>query len=121
MPLVLHSSSTCDVCLDAYSWETQDDSPHAIPCGHIFCRACLFSVDPPNCPLCRKAFIRERVKKLHVDRPEPDPAAQFLHRVALAFYADDEDKTRLSSELTTWLDGRSEDDVNVLRRTTPRL
>lgn len=49
-----------------------------------------------------------------MDRPESDTESDFLHRVALAFDADDEDKTRLSSELTAWLDGRSEDDVTVL-------
>ena len=37
--LVLHPSSRCDVCLDPYSWETPDQTPHAIPCGHIFCKS----------------------------------------------------------------------------------
>lgn len=36
--LVLHSSSRCDVCLSEYSWETAGKRPHAIACGHIFCR-----------------------------------------------------------------------------------
>ncbi|KAJ7107615.1 hypothetical protein C8R43DRAFT_199678 [Mycena crocata] len=109
MPLVLHSSSCCDVCLDAYS--DSDGSPHAIPCGHIFCRTCLVSVEPTNCPLCRKAFNRERIKKLHVDRPEADMEGDFLRRVALAFDAELEDQTRLTEELDAWLGGRSADDV----------
>ncbi|KAJ7783573.1 hypothetical protein DFH07DRAFT_726884 [Mycena maculata] len=115
MPLVLDRSSCCDVCLDAYSWASADDSnsPHAIPCGHIFCRACLASVEPTNCPLCRKAFNRDRIKKLHVDLPESDPATDLLHRVALGFYAEQEDKARLSDDLTAWLDGRPEDDVTA--------
>ncbi|KAJ6604469.1 hypothetical protein DFH09DRAFT_1122796 [Mycena vulgaris] len=116
MPLVLHPSSCCDVCLDSYSWETQEDSPHAIPCGHIFCRTCLVTVEPTNCPLCRKAFNRERIKKLHVDRPETDTEADLLQRVALAFDADPDAQTHISTEIEAWLTGRSDDDHVALRK-----
>jgi hypothetical protein len=128
MPLVLHESSSCDVCLDGYSWLTPDDTPHAIPCGHIFCRSCvttaapcvpalndspscLVNVEPSNCPLCRKAFNRERIKKLHVDRAESDAERNLLHRLALAFDAPTDEQTTISEELTAWLEGRPEDDV----------
>ena len=39
--LIVHPSSQCDVCLDAYSWSTPTKTPHAIQCGHIFCRECV--------------------------------------------------------------------------------
>ncbi|KAJ7932584.1 hypothetical protein B0H13DRAFT_787721 [Mycena leptocephala] len=116
MPLVLHESSSCDVCLDGYSWLTPDDTPHAIPCGHIFCRSCLVNVEPSNCPLCRKAFNRERIKKLHVDRAESDAERNLLHRLALAFDAPTDEQTTISEELTAWLEVRPEDDHAALRK-----
>jgi hypothetical protein len=33
--LVVHSASTCDVCLDGYS--SSKSPPHSITCGHVFC------------------------------------------------------------------------------------
>lgn len=83
--LIVHPSSTCDVCLEPFSWVNASSTPHAIPCGHIFCleyvlpqlhpsssiyttfRRCLRSTHPSNCPLCRKAYIPERIKRLRVD------------------------------------------------------
>ncbi|KAF8213256.1 hypothetical protein K438DRAFT_1564854 [Mycena galopus ATCC 62051] len=121
MPLVLHESSTCDVCLNEYTWQTPDDAPHAIPCGHIFCRSCLLSIQPPNCPLCRKAFYSDRVKKLHVEPPESDAARDLLHRLALAFDADTDEQTLISEDLNTWLEGRPEDDVLSPPSYTPSL
>lgn len=86
MMLIVHPTSTCDVCLEPYSWTNTSSTPHAIACGHVFClqyvlkfsllyvtcnevciSRCLLSTHPSNCPLCRKAYIPERVKKLHVD------------------------------------------------------
>ncbi|KAJ7706376.1 hypothetical protein B0H17DRAFT_1326041 [Mycena rosella] len=119
MPLVLHSSSCCDVCLESYSWNPLVDDalhPHAIPCGHIFCRTCLVTVEPTNCPLCRKAFNRERIKKLHIDRPEIDPEADLLHRVAFAYEAEDDTKLQLSTDIEAWLTGRPDDDHLALRK-----
>ncbi|KAJ7102117.1 hypothetical protein B0H15DRAFT_312598 [Mycena belliarum] len=115
MPLVVHPSSTCDVCLESYATEN-DAHPHAIPCGHIFCRVCLVTVEPTNCPLCRKAFNRERIKKLHVDRPELDMESDLLQRVALNFDALPPTKAQLSIDLGAWLAGRPEDDHIALRK-----
>jgi hypothetical protein len=104
--LVLHPSSRCDVCLDGYLCTTADNAPHAISCGHIFCRTCLAALSPSTCPLCRKGFAPDRVKRLVVDRApsgsstanadatstggpgtEADPthaeASQFLEQIAL--------------------------------------
>ncbi|EDR09933.1 uncharacterized protein LACBIDRAFT_325830 [Laccaria bicolor S238N-H82] len=58
--LIVHASSSCDICLDAYDWDTPTQMPHAIPCGHIFCK---------TCPFCRNQFVANRIVKLHVDRP----------------------------------------------------
>ncbi|KAF8273541.1 hypothetical protein EI94DRAFT_1442328, partial [Lactarius quietus] len=67
--LQVHPDSTCDVCLDQYVFSNPAKTPHAIACGHIFCLECLAHLNhPTNCPLCRKAFGIDRVKKLHVDR-----------------------------------------------------
>ncbi|KAJ6627111.1 hypothetical protein B0H10DRAFT_1779872 [Mycena sp. CBHHK59/15] len=111
--LILHPSSSCDVCLDAYTWTTPENTPHAIPCGHIFCKACLVSVEPMNCPLCRKAFNRERIKKLHVDRPDDDPELALLHRIVHTFGSTNvPEKAELIAELEAWLSGRAEDEVS---------
>ena len=39
--LIVHPWSTCDVCLDPFSWATVANAPHAISCGHIFCLQCV--------------------------------------------------------------------------------
>ncbi|KAJ7900151.1 hypothetical protein B0H14DRAFT_1551489 [Mycena olivaceomarginata] len=109
MPLALHLSSCCDVCFDPYSFLTSDSTPHAIPCGHIFCR----NIEPPNCPLCRIPFNQDRIKKLHVEPPELDPERDLLHRLALAFDADTDEQTRISDDLNAWLTGRPEDDFST--------
>ena len=36
--LVLHPSSSCDVCYDTYG---QENPASTIPCGHIFCYRCV--------------------------------------------------------------------------------
>ncbi|KDQ53911.1 hypothetical protein JAAARDRAFT_416418 [Jaapia argillacea MUCL 33604] len=74
--LVIHPLSRCDVCLDEYSFATPDQTPHAISCGHIFCNVCLQRCNPSQCPLCRKGFTRDRVKRLVVDRLPPNEAAE---------------------------------------------
>lgn len=37
MPLIIHPSSCCDVCLEPLTYD-EPRPPFAIPCGHIFCR-----------------------------------------------------------------------------------
>ena len=138
--LVVHPSSQCDVCLDAYTWSTPTKAPHAIQCGHIFCReyvsftririvdtphaellhqinrlySCLRTVNPSNCPLCRKAFNPDRIKKLHVDKAPAENGAltgkmkeenELLRRVGMLFAedAEDADINELVEEVTVWL------------------
>ncbi|EDR09934.1 uncharacterized protein LACBIDRAFT_325831 [Laccaria bicolor S238N-H82] len=69
--LIVHASSSCDICLDAYDWDTPTQLPHAIPCGHIFCKTLVpLQLKGHNlCPFCRKPFVASRIVKLHVDRP----------------------------------------------------
>jgi hypothetical protein len=88
--LQIHPDSTCDICLDNYSLTSNAKTPHAMPCGHIFCYgyvvgiSCLTETDcalflrclaqlnyPPSCPLCRKTFRAVHNMKLHVDLPVP--------------------------------------------------
>ena len=86
--LVLHPTSSCDVCYDTYG---QENPASTIPCGHIFCyrcvcprsspskheapplirfcshrctRRCISVCRPSVCPLCRKKFSRSQVTKL---------------------------------------------------------
>ncbi|KAH6909833.1 hypothetical protein BKA70DRAFT_1051921, partial [Coprinopsis sp. MPI-PUGE-AT-0042] len=102
---VLHSSSYCDVCLEGFSG-SGDAAPHAIPCGHVFCKTCLEAVIPPRCPLCRKQYDPARLKKLHVDRPEgsEDPKeTEFLQRIALLFDAPPDQLLTLTEEVDGWL------------------
>ncbi|KAJ7225705.1 hypothetical protein GGX14DRAFT_640470, partial [Mycena pura] len=114
--LVLHESSSCDVCLEGYTWLTPENTPHAIPCGHVFCKSCLESVEPANCPLCRRPYLRDRIKKLHVDRPDADEERDWLQRVVLAFDAETEERDHLTTDLEEWFRERSEDDHSTLRK-----
>ena len=87
--LIVHPSSTCDVCLEPFSWDSMPTTPHVIACGHVFCLQCVLamhfiylascnhicrcfqSTHPSNCPLCRKPFDPNKCKKLHVDPYAP--------------------------------------------------
>lgn len=115
---VLHPSSRCDVCLEPFDWET-DMAPYAIPCGHVFCKTCLESVTPPKCPMCRKNFSLNVMKKLHVDRPEgvEDPReSDLLHRVVMVFDAGEEQRLELMAEIDTWLANKQPDAAQPLRK-----
>jgi hypothetical protein len=71
------------------------------------------------CPLCRKAFAPERIKKLHIDRynavdtGESDEAIQvngFLQRVALVSGENtpEENVTDVINETSRWLAARDQ-------------
>jgi hypothetical protein len=120
--LVVHPASLCDVCLDPYIISEPANSPHAIACGHIFCLTCLRNLSPSACPLCRKAFQPDRVKKLHVaGPPELDgaaeemieaEAAQLLQRVVLASSEDvpDVEIIEVVTKVEEWFSNNSADD-----------
>ena len=77
------------------------------------------STHPSLCPLCRKTFSPERIKKLHIDRYvpndsiEPDETPQindFLQRIALVSGEDmqEDSVADVLSEVSRWLATRSE-------------
>ena len=139
--LIVHPTSTCDVCLEPYSWTNTSSTPHAIACGHVFCLQyvldvsflymarneiwifrCLLSTHPSNCPLCRKAYIPERVKKLHVDphseTMEDDVVFQInrhLRRLALTSGENTPEGEAMDviREVNSWLASRGQADTVV--------
>ena len=75
---------------------------------------CLRLLHPSTCPLCRKAFQPDRIKKLHVDRPptanDDDDRIQaeefeLIQHVALFFGENtpDEDVNTVLGEAEDWL------------------
>ncbi|KAF8554271.1 hypothetical protein OG21DRAFT_1111940 [Imleria badia] len=70
--LIVSPNSTCDVCMESYM--DGASMPHAIACGHIFCRACLDSMRP-QCPICRDQFSPQDIRKLRVDSDAPSSTA----------------------------------------------
>ncbi|KAF8622321.1 hypothetical protein AX15_007130 [Amanita polypyramis BW_CC] len=115
--LVLHPSSRCDVCLEPYTQDSSTRSPHVVPCGHVFCRTCLLAIIPPNCPLCRKPYMPDRMKKLIVDKLEDVDEQQqgdsrreseLLRRLVVCWDDTDERLVNLTREVDSWLEGRAE-------------
>ncbi|KAM6495031.1 hypothetical protein JOM56_009654 [Amanita muscaria] len=111
--LVLHPRSCCDVCLEPYSQHSIARSPHALPCGHVFCKQCLDSIRPPNCPLCRGHFMPDRLKKLFVDEPrDADDRLlaeenEFLRTLMLFWDGSDGDLVNWTRQVDSWLEGRA--------------
>ena len=75
---------------------------------------CLRLLHPSTCPLCRKAFQPDRIKKLHVDRPPTANADddrvqaeefELIQHVALFFGENtpDEDVNTVLGEAEDWL------------------
>ena len=67
-------------------------------------------MNPSNCPLCRKSFAADRVKKLHVDRftghaVVDEDEGSLLHRVATSFEENtpEEAVNSLMEETRAWL------------------
>ena len=135
--IILHPTSRCDICLDGYALASSADSPHTISCGHTFCMTCvisllsrfissspcffrcLHSLYPTICPLCRKPFHLDRIKKLHVAKApnEPDGAdvvldsrsTVLLQRVALVSGEDSPDESLwdVLNDVGQWLSSPS--------------
>lgn len=131
--LIAHAGSSCDICLEPYGWENANTTPHVIACGHVFCLQydgavqpdfdnpdptlcfrCLGNVRQNNCPLCRRAYDRDLIQKLHVD-PPPETADdlqvnKYLRQLALvsAESAAERDVRQAISEVNGWLALRSE-------------
>ncbi|KAF7320267.1 RING-type domain-containing protein [Mycena kentingensis (nom. inval.)] len=69
----------------------------------------------PTCPLCRKAYQRDRIKRIFVEIPT-NPGHQWLDRLLLLFDSDPDEQARIAVELDAWLRSQSEDDHPSLRR-----
>jgi len=83
--------------------------------------SCLRTFRPPNCPLCRKNFVSDQIKKLHVDRLEPDKAKQidFLNQLILGWCEmNDQQFEVLLSPVQNWL--ASKDVHEVCFPSSPR-
>ncbi|KIK93939.1 hypothetical protein PAXRUDRAFT_483963 [Paxillus rubicundulus Ve08.2h10] len=69
--LVIASNSTCDVCWECYTAGSEAKVPHAITCGHVFCKKCLEDLMQHTmqhkCPLCRTQFSPWDINKLHLE------------------------------------------------------
>lgn len=52
----------CAVCTETY------DDPYLIKCGHVFCKACIDSLQKTVCPLCRNQFnkVTDLVQNKHL-------------------------------------------------------
>jgi hypothetical protein len=78
--------------------------------------SCLTAVTPSNCPLCRKTFVPDRLKKLHVDRPpafEQDlQEVELLQRLALVWESPEDQLVDMIDEVTGWLEDRQTDTVS---------
>ncbi|EPQ51327.1 hypothetical protein GLOTRDRAFT_133200 [Gloeophyllum trabeum ATCC 11539] len=99
-------------------------------------RSNLMLLNPSICPLCRKAFLRDRIKRLHVDRVPPDEAGvtpatprigysqtqleeiELLQRLALASGEDtpESELAQIIVEVEEWLTGRNADASRALRK-----
>jgi hypothetical protein len=81
----------------------------------------LRALHPSSCPLCRKNFQPDRVKKLHVDKAPQEPdgtnvlldlhSAVLLQRVAMVSGENtpDEDVMEVLNDVTEWLSTQSND------------
>ncbi|KAJ4474277.1 hypothetical protein J3R30DRAFT_653268 [Lentinula aciculospora] len=94
--LIVHPSSCCDVCLDPYSWqeETTLKEPYAIQC--------LERTATATCPLCRKRFNRDSIKKLHMDAPPGDDDSAIIQKLILA-WDDEVEVVDVLEEVELWL------------------
>ncbi|KAK0443110.1 uncharacterized protein EV420DRAFT_1278132 [Desarmillaria tabescens] len=108
--LLIHPSSSCDVCYEQFFVDGTDSAPHSLPCGHVFCRACLMSIPTHAriCPFCRQSFQLSGVRRLHlapVEETDKDREAALLERFLLA--VDSEDPSELESivaEVDAWFE-----------------
>jgi len=127
--LVLHPSSSCDICMEDYELDNLAKCPHAIDCGHILCLTfvfisinkdishkteprCILALEAGVCPLCRNKFQRQTVRELFIDNaPDSTPhmadthASFLLEQLALVSEADSspDEVLAVMSEVKDWL------------------
>ena len=79
-------------------------------------QSCLQRMQPSTCPLCRKAFLPDRVKKLHIDKPtehaDHDDSArvnEFMQRLdSASTHSTQEEVIQLVNEVQHWLNTRDD-------------
>ena len=52
---------SCSICLQSY--QTTDNLPFCLPCGHTFCQKCIQGLIQPQCPVDRQIFQKNNVQK----------------------------------------------------------
>ncbi|KAF9458423.1 hypothetical protein BDZ94DRAFT_1173694 [Collybia nuda] len=133
MPLIIHPESSCDVCLEGLTYDDHRP-PYAIPCGHVFCGACLYQIHPRICPLCREPYSLEPTRRLitgerpaenkmsttnertaNEERPAVNDSAEddeLLRRLIVSWDMQEEQLSALLTQVDTWLQGRPQDTVS---------
>ncbi|KAJ3841587.1 hypothetical protein F5878DRAFT_531418 [Lentinula raphanica] len=111
--LVVDPSSSCDICLEPFEWNSTDRTPHIIDCGHVFCAECLHQVFPTKCPLCRKLFLPSEIRKLHVEcsSDADKEEVELLKQLISAYDSSEEELLRLRIRVDAWLAARTLDEV----------
>ncbi|KAJ4474289.1 hypothetical protein J3R30DRAFT_3263375, partial [Lentinula aciculospora] len=107
--LVVDPSSSCDICLEPFEWDSTQRSPHIIDCGKFFRSGCLHQVFPTKCPLCRKLYLPSEIRKLHVECSSNDDKEEvdLLKQLILGYDSSEEEILRLRIRVDTWLAART--------------
>ncbi|PPQ84401.1 hypothetical protein CVT25_012500 [Psilocybe cyanescens] len=90
--------------------------------GHL--HRCLYANNPPLCPLCRKAYQPNKMKRLHVDRPEnidDHKEIDLLQRLAVSWETPAEQLEEVTTEVDVWLRDRADDACIALRKARAAL
>ncbi|KAJ3510928.1 hypothetical protein NLJ89_g4397 [Agrocybe chaxingu] len=85
---------------------------------------CLYSMQPPLCPLCRKIYQPAKIKKLHVDKPEDiddHRELDLLQRLTLSWDLPDDQLEDITDEVDAWLEEREDDVCIALRKSRAAL
>lgn len=89
---------------------------------HTLLHRCLQTVSPTFCPLCRKPYLPDRIKKLHIDRPDTvteDRDVDLMQRLCLAWglgQAPSASFTPLIIEVDAWLKSRTDEEVSFRKQ-----
>ncbi|KAI0057175.1 hypothetical protein BV25DRAFT_1454415 [Artomyces pyxidatus] len=134
--LLVSPSSTCDVCLELFTLDSNHPggirAPCAIDCGHVFCSRCIDAFTRLACPLCRSYYDPRSVRRLHVDftpqspderssrldDPDADEQKELLKKRLIGMVrrgADGSEYQKLLKDTSDWLKTQSTDEHWDLR------
>lgn len=77
--------------------------------------SCLHTINPRTCPLCRKAFLPERSKKLITGELPPTEAVNevdLLKRLVISWDLEEEQLVVATTDVERWLQGREDTPVS---------